>query len=1293
MLGFFAFLSIVILFILLMDTRARLKRTEATLAEAAKRIGALQRHAGLLPPKDGESPEQTRAAAAAPMSTAPRPSAPAPAPSWVAPSPETIDRWKPKPDAPAPEEVEPEAEAEPQTEELPTPVAAASAPLPSIEQDVPVEDEPAIEEPAVAEPVAAEPAVPEPTIPEPTVEEPVLKAKLREPERAAAPPPAPPGPPPTMASRFENLFGKTLPIWAGGITLAIAGVLIVRYAIDAGFFARVFTPGVQVIAGMLFGLGLIGGAEYAWRNEDKVRDLRVPQALSGAGIATLYAAILVAANVYGLIGPLAAFVGLAIVTAGALGLSLRFGPPSALLGLAGGLAAPALVGAMEPNVPLLAVYLGLTIAGLTGVARMRRWPWLALAALVGGVGWSLWMVLATSALDTLGSLSIGGFVLLLALALPMIAFDGPRAALLRAGSAIVGALQLALLVGYGGFAPLHWGLFVLIAAAGQWLAWREKDFAIVPSISLALSVLLLAIWPDPTGYWFALIGLALAATHAAPLLARLWAEAKTLRRTLELCGLALAAVPLVKYHFWDIADATLALVALGAALITGAGIALGWKVEARTADSRFAWLTATTGLLVAVAALLVVPHWTAPLAVGVVAAALLFFGKAAKDKRIEPIAAAFVGAALLALIATPLALVELPRLVVGAGDGFATQAMLRWAGLVALLGLFAGKGEHRILRVAALTIAGGLAYGMLAQIVPGWSLPLAMGGVSLALFLLAQRDLPLRAELLSVGFGLLALMLLAATGPNLVAQWSRLFGSDAVVGGVELLRWAGMTALLALFAAKAGHVALRFGALTIAGGLAYGTLAQVVPGWSLPLAMGAVTALLFAIARRRGAPQVENLSLGFGLLALMLLAAVGPNLLAQWTRLHGSDAVVGAIEALRWAGLAAVALLYAIWSERPAIRRIGQVAAALLAYGTFAQLVPGAYLMLVPAIGGAAVLLAARRIDPARVDAAAVSFAGLSLAWAVLPVGVWATKATLSLGGVPMLFDAPALAVDQLLLRLLLPALLFGAPLLLLRDRLPRWLLIAAFAVIGIVAGIALHCLYRLGFAAAFGGDFVATGVPQRIVWGALLVGSGWLAMRRDLTSLARPLVVAGTAHAIWYGLILHNPLWTGQAVGSLPLANWLAPLFLLPGTGLVLIRTLFPDARAALDRVVQIAAMLLVAGFAWATLRQIFHGGLLVEAGVTNSENILRSILILALAIGFLLWGIRQNRHDWRIASLILMLGAVGKVFLFDASGLEGLLRIGSFVVLGFSLIGIGWLYSRQLARPSAPEATEKQG
>ena len=69
---------------------------------------------------------------------------------------------------------------------------------------------------------------------------------------------------------------------------------------------------------------------------------QVAQALTGAGVSTLYAVVLVAANAYQLLTPLQAFIGLAVVTAMALGLSLRHGAPAALLGLAGGLAAPAL---------------------------------------------------------------------------------------------------------------------------------------------------------------------------------------------------------------------------------------------------------------------------------------------------------------------------------------------------------------------------------------------------------------------------------------------------------------------------------------------------------------------------------------------------------------------------------------------------------------------------------------------------------------------------------------------------------------------------------------------------------------------------------------------------------------------------------------------------------------------------------------------------------------------------------------------------------------------------------------
>jgi uncharacterized membrane protein len=252
---------------------------------------------------------------------------------------------------------------------------------------------------------------------------------------------------------------------------------------------------------------------------------------------------------------------------------------------------------------------------------------------------------------------------------------------------------------------------------------------------------------------------------------------------------------------------------------------------------------------------------------------------------------------------------------------------------------------------------------------------------------------------------------------------------------------------------------------------------------------------------------------------------------------------------------------------------------------------------------------------------------------------------------------------------------------------LPRGLKVALPVMAGVLALVSFHALYRHLFAAGFGSDFIATGLGQRMLWAGLLLALGWLAWKRlPPSSAARTgaALLAATAafHTLWYSLLLHNPLWTAQQVGSLPAANLLAPLFALLPLSLQLLARAREDLAGPIARVMQPLLMLCVIGFAWASLRQAFHGTLLVEPGVSDLEDILRSILGIALAVGFLLWGIRHKRHDWRIASLVLMLGAVAKVFMFDASGLEGLLRIASFVALGFSLIGIGWLYSRQLRR-----------
>lgn len=431
---------------------------------------------------------------------------------------------------------------------------------------------------------------------------------------APLPPTAPPEPAPTMALpppakgrgwSFEELFGGKLLIWAGGVTLAVAGFLLVKYSIDLGLLS----PAVRVVIGLLFGASLIGGAEWALRQQARVDDVRVHQALAGAGIASLYAAILAAANLYGLIGGGLAFAGLAAVTALAMGLSLRFGAPSAVLGLVGGLAAPALVQAGPPNVPLLCAYLALAIGSLTALSRRQRWLWLGIAAMIGGAGWSGLLIL-TGALDVAATLSLGMLVLLLGLVLPFLAFGGEAATdevgkwtgrLLRGGGALVAALQIAAIVATGGFAMLQWGLYLLLSAAVLWLADRNRSLKAIPAIGLAVGLALAALWPSPPMDRFALIVAALGLIYGIGALRHIWRPDGSLLEAGQIAGGAIIVwlVARMQFYEYDGRNAPFALLALAVALVPVGAAMLGWRSAQRSEDSRFAVLAFGAGVLIA----------------------------------------------------------------------------------------------------------------------------------------------------------------------------------------------------------------------------------------------------------------------------------------------------------------------------------------------------------------------------------------------------------------------------------------------------------------------------------------------------------------------------------------------------------------------------------------------------------------------------------------------------------------------------------------------------------------------
>ncbi|MDB5676159.1 MAG: hypothetical protein JWM65_3141, partial [Sphingomonas bacterium] len=231
--------------------------------------------------------------------------------------------------------------------------------------------------------------------------------------------------------------------------------------------------------------------------------------------------------------------------------------------------------------------------------------------------------------------------------------------------------------------------------------------------------------------------------------------------------------------------------------------------------------------------------------------------------------------------------------------------------------------------------------------------------------------------------------------------------------------------------------------------------------------------------------------------------------------------------------------------------------------------------------------------------------------------------------------------------------------------------LIALAAALGTIAA---HVAWKHVFAIGDQQDFVAHALAERTCWELLLAAIAAGAWRLGQRGVATGLGVASLAHFVWFTLLLHNPLLVDQA-GPV----WLIPAY-ATAFGLLWWSDRAAPAGWPVARPRGLAMMALILLFAWTALRWIAHGADLATPGVTAAEDIARSVLALVLAAAFLIGGIRQRAQDWRIASLVLMVAAVGKVFLHDAAGLDGLARIASFAALGFSLIGVGWLYARYL-------------
>ena len=308
-------------------------------------------------------------------------------------------------------------------------------------------------------------------------------------QRAISPDPERPHKSRLADFNFESLVGGKLPIWVGGIALVFAGFFLVRYTIEAGLFG----PGARSITATIFAGLMIAMSELGGRlpkvGESFSADPRVGQSLAGAGVATLYGTLYMAAEIYGLIGVGTAFILVVVTTAIAFALSLRHGPPTALMGLTGGFAAPWVAGMGASNLPTLLLYLAVFIAALFGLAVWRRWLWLLVLASGGGLAWSLAML--ATANSNLGLL--GGFIFItgggaLLAAKRFEATSGIWMQLARYAPMALALVQLSLLLPKMEFSIIAWLFYFALSALAIITAWREKALLLLVAGALVLAL-------------------------------------------------------------------------------------------------------------------------------------------------------------------------------------------------------------------------------------------------------------------------------------------------------------------------------------------------------------------------------------------------------------------------------------------------------------------------------------------------------------------------------------------------------------------------------------------------------------------------------------------------------------------------------------------------------------------------------------------------------------------------------------------------------------------------------------
>ena len=210
-------------------------------------------------------------------------------------------------------------------------------------------------------------------------------------------------------------FEQNWMTWIGAIALALGGVFLAKYSLEAGLLS----PAMRLSAGGLFGIGLIAAAYYLHYKRIVFEGFNnyIPAALASGGFMTCFALMFLAYNSFSMLSAEWAFIGLAVIAVCASVMAIKLGPLLAVIGIIGAYSVPIWVNTGSGQLFSLLIYVALVSVAAAVVAHKVKRIWLWYLLWVGHIGWYLvgltlfnydtvWLIGAFALLSILGLIAI-----------------------------------------------------------------------------------------------------------------------------------------------------------------------------------------------------------------------------------------------------------------------------------------------------------------------------------------------------------------------------------------------------------------------------------------------------------------------------------------------------------------------------------------------------------------------------------------------------------------------------------------------------------------------------------------------------------------------------------------------------------------------------------------------------------------------------------------------------------------------------------------------------------------------